>query len=135
MDQPDPTPPDEEVLSAQIVERLLHYDELDEKEFALLEKDPSSRKELHRLQLAEAWLSEPFSSDATETTPESPCPSAEDLFDYGQKIEPTGLSIARQVELAEHLALDEPELANPQTECISEYEPDRNTFGQPEHQP
>ena len=103
MDQPDPTPPDEEVLSAQIIERLLRYDDLDETERALLEADPATRTKLHRLQLAEAWLTEPFPTTETEPGLESACPSAEDLFDYGQKIEPTGLNIARQVELAEHI--------------------------------
>ena len=29
METPDPPPPDEEVLSAQIIERLLRYDELE----------------------------------------------------------------------------------------------------------
>ena len=103
MDQPDPTPPDEEVLSAQIIERLLRFDELDETERALLEADPATRNKLHRLQLAEAWLTEPFPTSEAEPGLESTCPSAEDLFDYGQKIEPTGLNIARQVELAEHI--------------------------------
>jgi len=106
MDQPDPTPPDEDVLSSQIIERLLRYDELEEAELAELEADPSVRTELHRLQLAEAWLTEP--SPAEESNVEaladsSPCPSAEDLFDFGQKLEPTALEISRQVELAEHI--------------------------------
>ena len=106
MDQPDPTPPDEDVLSSQIIERLLRYDELEEAELAELEADPSVRTELHRLQLAEAWLTEP--SPAEESSVEaladsSPCPSAEDLFDYGQKLEPTALEISHQVELAEHI--------------------------------
>jgi len=103
MEQPDPTPPDEEVLSAQIIERLLRHDELDEEELALLEANPAARVELHRLQLAEAWLTEPFQASAPDAAEEGSCPSAEDLFDYGQKIEPTGLNIARQVEVAEHL--------------------------------
>jgi hypothetical protein len=103
MEQPDPTPPDEEVLSAQIIERLLRYDELDDEELAVLEADPAARVELHRLQLAEAWLTEPFQEKDVEPTQECSCPSADDLFDYGQKIEPTGLNIARQVEVAEHL--------------------------------
>lgn len=103
MEQPDPTPPDEEVLSAQIIERLLGYDELDEAELAELEADPAARVHLHRLQLAEAWLTEP--SEATEdlSGAQSSCPSAEELFDFGQKLEPTSLGVARQAELAEHI--------------------------------
>ena len=103
MEQPDPTPPDEEVLSAQIVERLLRFDELDEGELALLKEDPAARVQLHRLQLAEAWLTEPSQSLEGAPSRESDCPSAEDLFDYGQQVEPTGLEIARQVEIADHL--------------------------------
>jgi len=106
MDQPDPTPPDEEALSAQIIERLLRYDELDEAELTELEADPAARTELHRLQLAEAWLTEPFSVEelAGEPTPEAlSCPDSEELYDYGQKLEPNTIALARQVELAEHV--------------------------------
>lgn len=114
MDQPDPTPLDEEVLSTQIIERLLRYDELDEAELQAIEADPTARQELHRLQLAEAWLSEPSpagallgadSATGSDTTDDdAACPSAEDLFDFGQRLEPTDHSNARQVELSHHLA-------------------------------
>ena len=103
MDQPDPTPPDEEVLSAQIVERLLRFDELDEGELAELQRDPATRVQLHRLQLAEAWLTEPSQRLEEPSSEERGCPSAEELFEYGQQVEPTRLGITRQVEVAEHL--------------------------------
>lgn len=104
MDNPDSTPPDEKVLSAQIIERLLHHDELDDDQLAELEANPAARTELHRLQLAEAWLTEPFTTDESTADASTPaCPSAEDLFDFGQKLEPTELSHKRQVELTEHI--------------------------------
>jgi len=100
MEHPDSTPPDETVLSAQVVERLLRFDELSQEELTELETNPAARDELHRLQLAEAWLTEPFSSEGAD---ESSCPSPEVLFDFGQKLEPMALSNSEQVKLSEHL--------------------------------
>lgn len=101
MEHPDSTPPDETVLSAQIIERLLRFDELSEGELTELEMDPSALDHLHRLQLAEAWLTEPFSLD--EENDEDSCPSAEELFDYGQNTIPMQLSNRHKVELSEHI--------------------------------
>ena len=101
MEHPDSTPPDETVLSTQIVERLLRFEDLSEDELAEIQANPSAQDQLHRLQLAEAWLTEPFSSEEAEE--ECSCPSAEDLFDYGQKLSSMDLSNRRKVELAEHL--------------------------------
>jgi len=101
MEHPDSTPPDETVLSAQIMERLLRFDEISEDELSELEMDPSAQDHLHRLQLAEAWLTEPFSLD--EEVGESSCPSAEELFDYGQSMVSMQLSNRHKVELTEHI--------------------------------
>ena len=101
MEHPDSTPPDETVLSTQIIERLLRFDELSKDELSELEGDPSALDHLHRLQLAEAWLTEPFSLD--EDIDESSCPSAEDLFDYGQNMASLQLSNRQKVNLAEHI--------------------------------
>jgi hypothetical protein len=101
MEQPDSTPPDETVLSAQIMERLLRFDEISEDELSELEMDPSAQDHLHRLQLAEAWLTEPFSLDTD--IDEGSCPSAEELFDYGQSMGSMQLNNRHKVELTEHI--------------------------------
>ena len=101
MENPDSTPPDENVLSTQVIERLLRFDELSEQELAELEMDPAAKDHLHRLQLAEAWLTEPFTAE--EDLNESSCPSPEELFDYGQNMATMQLSNRQKVELSEHL--------------------------------
>ncbi len=101
MEHPDSTPPDKTVLSAQIIERLLRFDELSEDELTELGMDPSALDHLHRLQLAEAWLTEPFSLD--EDLDANSCPSAEELFDYGQNTVSTQLSNRHKVELSGHI--------------------------------
>ena len=106
MDQPDPTRPDEEILSAQVIERLLCFDELDAAALAELQADPAACIELHRLRLAEAWLTEPFTTDELGVDAEpgaDACPSAEDLFDFGQKLEPCLMSNAHRTELSQHI--------------------------------
>ena len=101
MENPDSTPPDERVLSTQIVERLLRFDELSADELTELEMDPAAKDHLHRLQLAEAWLTEPFSIE--EGHDECSCPSPEELFDYGQSMTAMQLSNRQKVELSDHI--------------------------------
>jgi len=78
---------------------LLHWDALDARLLAVLERHPHHGPKLATLRAAEAWLSE----QAEPRTPPGSCPSADELYDYGRGPGFRQLDPARRTTLEAHV--------------------------------
>ncbi len=85
---------------------LIAWDELDEQLLQMLAEDPERGRRLRKLQDADGWLRARAAEAAVKTGGPAllECPSAEELYDFGQGPGATGLSQARQDAIDRHLA-------------------------------
>jgi hypothetical protein len=81
-------PPKNRVTPEELEQALMHWDELDDPSLAILAEHPATAHRLAGLLMAEEWIAEGGLADdglaerAGRPPSASPCPSAEQLFDF-----------------------------------------------------
>ena len=88
---------------AELEEALVHWDELDASSLAVLEEHSPSAERLEGLRIAERWLFEEARDGRPEPIETSPCPPADELYDFGAGPGARALPEERRVQLEAHL--------------------------------
>lgn len=84
----------------EALEALLQWDELEREELAALEQHPQHAERLQQLRAVQGWMDQRLSTPRPGI---GPCPSPEELYDYGRGVGANPLSAERRAELEPHV--------------------------------